>query len=181
MRYSLFCIQSRINNRYKLIKYDLFILATCDTSKSPEETPPTTLFCSPVKGSEYKVGQPVNLSWNPYNPSLAIETEVEVYLRRKQQNTTGIEETVILNPKNSTAYLLVSIEDNSIDFIVESGWFPDYNNSIPSENSRHTFVFKVIPKGHYEYLDNPIYNSDDFIAIGMFVVLENFIYKIYFY
>ncbi|CAB4477541.1 uncharacterized protein OCT59_013106 [Rhizophagus irregularis] len=139
--------------------------STCNTSKSPEETPPTTLFCSPEEGSEYKVGQIVNLSWNPYNPSLAIETEVEVYLLRQQQNTSGIEDTIILNPKISTAYLLEPIEENSIDFTVESGWFPDYNNSIPNENSKHTFVFRVIPKGHYENLNLDIYKSKEFIAI----------------
>lgn len=133
------------------------------------------MFCSPEEGSEYKVGQIVNLSWNPYNPSLAIETEVEVYLLRQQQNTSGIEDTIILNPKISTAYLLEPIEENSIDFTVESGWFPDYNNSIPNENSKHTFVFRVIPKGHYENLNLDIYKSKEFIAIGMFVVLENFI------
>jgi len=129
------------------------------------------LFCSPVEGSEYKVGQIVNLSWNPYNPNLAIETEVQVYLLRKQQNNTGIEEAVLLSPKNSTDYILVPIEENSIDFTVETGWFPNYNNSIPSEDVRYTFIFRVIPRGHYEKLND--FNSVDFIVIEPKPILKS--------
>jgi hypothetical protein len=127
------------------------------------------LFCSPVEGSEYRIGQIVNLSWNPSNPILAIETEVEVYLIRKQQ---GIENVV---PLNSTVYLSVPREMNSQDFNVLPEWLPNLNSSIPNENGRHTFLFRVIPKGHD---DNPdAYNSFNFIVIGMFLFVEDLIYK----
>uniref|UniRef100_A0A1D1XDT8 Uncharacterized protein n=1 Tax=Anthurium amnicola TaxID=1678845 RepID=A0A1D1XDT8_9ARAE len=134
----------------------------CD-SAYPGNTPLNVLFCKPLEGEKHEIGQIVNLSWNPSNAKLfGADAEVQVYLFRKQQNATGVEEAVILNPKNLTEYLVFPRENNSMNFTAEIGWLP---SSTPSENNMFSFSFKVIPKGIDNNFDDS-YSSPYFIVLG---------------
>ena len=129
------------------------------------------MYCSPKEGEEYKIGQVVNLSWNPSNAHFfGTDDEVEVYLIRKRQNATGIEDVVMLDPGHSTDYLINPVKDNSMNITVEYGWLPR------GENGNHTFLFRVIPKGSNNRL-NRDFSSPIFIVLGKLLICENLIIK----
>src|ERR1044071_9355511 len=99
------------------------------------------MFCNPKGDEEYEIGQDVLLSWNPDNANLfAGNNQVKVYLFRVRQNITGYEEMVSLDPANSTEYILVPRNSNSMNVTVELGWLPEFNYSIPVK--KHTFLFR---------------------------------------
>ena len=119
----------------------------------------------------------MNLSWNPSNARLfGSDNDVEVYLFRKRQNATAVEELVVLDPKTQTEYLISSVKDNTMNFTVESRWLPEYNYSTPSENEKHTFIFRVIPKSSDNKF-NKDFSSPDFFVIGKLLVCKNLIIK----
>ena len=101
---------------------------------------------------------------------------MHVYLSRKRQNATAVEQLVVLDPGTSTEYLISSVKDNSMSFTVEFRWLPEYNYSTPSENEKHTFIFRVIPKGSDNKL-NKDFSSPDFFVIGKLLICKNLIIK----
>ena len=133
---------------------------------SPEKVNLTQLYCSPSEGEVHNIGDVVNLSWNPSNAFLAgPDGEVEVYLFRRRQNLTGYEESVMLDPGHSSEFILVPLQENSMNITIEKGWLPNYNYSTPSENDKNTFVFRVVPKDSGSQ-DNRAFSSPYFIVIG---------------